>query len=156
MVSCSECVNHNVECFYDRDHSVACAECLKHQRTCDGTFSVEVLRKVGEQKKRLQLQARAKRDQLLVLRRAQLALEEEDAALHKEIAALEERTSAMLRREMQALNALGPIGNEREVAMGDEFLVWPGPGPCEFDFDWDQALDGIVGMPEGPPGGVLG
>ena len=54
MVACTEYINHDTACYYDREQSVACAECLRNRRECDGTFSVNELRKWGEEKVRLQ------------------------------------------------------------------------------------------------------
>ena len=61
MVACSECVKHNVVCYYDRRQSVQCAACLRHQRNCDSTFSLEEFQKVGVQKKKLESQAQDER-----------------------------------------------------------------------------------------------
>ena len=60
MVACSECVNHNMVCYYDWEQSVKCAAYLRHQRECDGTFSLKEFRRVGEQKRALRSKARNK------------------------------------------------------------------------------------------------
>lgn len=136
MVACTECVNHNVVCYYDREQSVKCAACLRHQRNCDGTFSMEEFRKVGEQKKRLREKSRQKRKDIRRTRErrvlahgafleAQLALARADADLlaeeaadekfNDDLAALEDASDRMLKREMQALGVFAEISADRGV-----------------------------------------
>ena len=51
MVAYSECASRDEVYFYSREQSVKYAGCLRNRRECDGTFSVEQLRRIGEQKK---------------------------------------------------------------------------------------------------------
>ena len=64
MIACIECVNHDSACYYDRNHSIACSECIKNRRECDGTFSVEELRKWSEEKIRLRKEFLKKRQEI--------------------------------------------------------------------------------------------
>jgi hypothetical protein len=142
MVACSECVRHGVVCYYSREQSVKCAACLRHQRDCDGTFSVEEFRKVGEQKKLLQAKSRAKRREIQRLRKtladAQVALanaESSDADVQDDLARLDEMSNRMLRREMLALGALNPLETEQEVALAEPGFAWEGL-PVTDSVDW--------------------
>jgi DNA repair exonuclease SbcCD ATPase subunit len=160
MVACSECVNNGVVCYYDREQSVKCAECLRHQRNCDGTFSLEDFRKVGEQKKQLQSKSRLKRREIQRLRKvlleAQSALneaEEQDSDLQESLAQLEQKSSDMLKREMQALGVFNSVGIEQEVALSDPGFVWSDvPHTETVDVDWDA----IWGTSGGTPSQVQG
>jgi hypothetical protein len=152
MVSCTECINHDVVCYYDREQSVSCAECLRHQRKCDGTFSVEEFRKVGEQKKQLISKSRLKRREIARLRKTLAALEESDADIQDSLAALEDKSSRMLRREMQALGAFDNIttssGTSHEVALAEPEFVFDGQFVTD-SVDWEQVL-GLSGGTEQP------
>ena len=55
--------------------------CLRHYRECNGTFSVEELRKIGEQKKQIAAKLRAKRREITRLRKTLADLEGDDADL---------------------------------------------------------------------------
>lgn len=144
MVSCTECINHDVVCYYDREQSVSCAECLRHQRKCDGTFSVEEFRKVGEQKKQLISKSRLKRREIARLRKTLAALEESDADIQDSLAALEDKSSRMLRREMQALGVFESVidssGADREVALSEPEFVFDGQFVTD-SIDWEQVLE---------------
>ena len=113
MVACSECVKHDAVCYYDRSQSVKCAECLRCRRDCDGTFSLEEFRKIGEQKKLLKRRARERRLETsrlrtlqstmqLEARRAKLAADEARQALLATEAAAEERLAEAMRRTAAA------------------------------------------------------
>jgi hypothetical protein len=135
MVACSECVNNGVVCYYDREQSVSCAACLRHQRTCDGTFSIEEFRKVGEQKKQLVSKTRAKRREIARLRKVLAEAESEEADLEDSLALLEEKSSKMLRREMLALGVMEPLDTEQEVVLAEPDFVWAGM-PVTDSVDW--------------------
>jgi hypothetical protein len=160
MVACSECVDSNSVCYYDREQSVKCAECLRHQRECDGTFSLEEFRKVGVQKKRFETKAREHR--LEVARRKKKVIEarkarmEADAVLaaaessaadaeleetqfQDEVARLNELSHCLLRREMLALGVMEPLDNEQEVALAEPDFVWAG-APVTDSIDWSVVL----------------
>ena len=145
MVSCTHCINNGVECYYSREQSVSCAECILKHRKCDGSFSLEELRKVGELKKaeqkkrRVKLQEAAKlRAALVASQRALLeaqqaslkaqealaAAEEEQAGIDESIAELDDRTERMLKREMLALGVFDRVSDEQEVALGDGDMSW--------------------------------
>jgi hypothetical protein len=151
MVSCTPCVNNGVVCYYDRHQSVKCAECLCCQRDCDGTFSVEEFRKVGEQKKRLQAESRAKRREIAHLRGVLAEVEAEDVGIQDSLAQLEERSSRMLRREMQALGVMDSLGTEQEVVLGDSAFAWAGL-PVTESIDWDAVLGSGGDNSQGSPG----
>lgn len=149
MVACTECANNGEACFYLREHSVKCAACLRHRRECDGTFSVEELRKVGEQKKQLSAKSRAKRREITRLRktlteaRRSLAalesemaeVEEEDISLQDSLARLDEVSNNMLKREMMALGAFDRVPVEQEVALAEPDFVMQG-APVTDSIDW--------------------
>jgi hypothetical protein len=151
MVACTECVNHGVVCYYDREQSVKCAACLRHQRSCDGTFSLEEFRKVGEQKKQLLLKSRAKRREVARLRQVLAKAELEEADLNDGVAKLEEISSRMLKREMQALGVMEPLDTEQEVALGDPNFAWS-ELPVTDSVDWSAILGEPGGTPEQIPG----
>ena len=150
MVSCSACISNNVVCYYDREQSVKCAECVLHQRACDGTFSLEEFRKVGELRKAEQQKRREKSKQMTKLRSVLLAArqalqdaettmletEEEINAIDESIAALEDKSSRMLKREMQALGVFDSLPDEQEIVLGDQDYVWDGiPFVEQVDLD---------------------
>lgn len=139
MVACSECVRNNTVCYYDREQSVSCAACLRHQRSCDGTFSLEEFRRVGDQKKEVRQKSRQKRKEIARLRRLLLEAEEEDVALQDSLAELEQKSEAMLRREMQALGVLEPFSDEQLVAWGSAEPSLPALSTDQVD--WDSILD---------------
>ena len=51
MVAYTAYVNSGDVYFYLREQSVKCVVYLWHQRECDGTFSLEELRRVDDQKR---------------------------------------------------------------------------------------------------------
>ena len=152
MVACSECVKHNVACFYSRENSVKCTSCLKNRRTCDGTFSLEKFRRVGDQKRDLKLKSLSKRREIRSLRSKRVLahgallearenvarLEQELMSVDKELVAeeeadikfnddleeLEEKSKRMLQREMQALGVLEQLPAESEVAFAEPDTIW--------------------------------
>ena len=141
MVSCTACVENGVECWYDRRQSVKCHECVSHpHRKCDGSFTLEEFRKVGELKKLEQRKRREKarqvsnlRKTLLVARRAladaqeALALaegelvgaEEECSSLDETIAALDEKSERMLKRKIQVLSVFKSLPDKQEITLGE-------------------------------------
>ena len=159
MVSCTECVRGGVTCYYDRAQSIKCAECLRRRKDCDGTFSLEEFRRVGEQKKQMEAKAREKRRQVIRLRGALkesrqameearqamlkvettvLAAESEEADLQDGLSELEATSSRMLEREMRALGVLNSLPPEAEVALADPDLAWsdvvfPAVGPLDWN-----------------------
>jgi hypothetical protein len=139
MVACSECVSSGVVCYYDREQSVKCAACLRHQRNCDGTFSIEEFRKVGEQKKQLVSKTRAKRREIARLRKVLAEAESEEADLEDRLSLLEEKSSKMLRREMLALGVMEPLDTEQEVILAEPEFVWAGM-PVTDSIDWAVVL----------------
>jgi hypothetical protein len=152
MVSCTKCVENNAVCYYDRAQSMSCAECIRHQRTCDGTFALEEFRRVGEEKKRLQGQARDERRRIMRLRKVLAAAQAEladaemkEVDLQDSIAAVEETSSRMLRREMQVLGVMGSLDNATEVALAEPEFVWEGAQVSE-SVDWDDVW---LGLPSG-------
>lgn len=152
MVACSECVNNNVVCYYDREQSVKCAACLRHQRNCDGTFSLEEFRKVGVQKKELEARSllvgqelHAKRQALLQARRALLEAEscfalteEEDLKIREELARVKDKSNNMLRREMKALGVLDRLPESQEIALADPDLNWSESQAQDFQSFFDS------------------
>jgi len=136
MVSCTECVKDDVLCYYDRAQSIKCAECVRHQRACDGTFALEEFRKVGEQKKALQAQAREERRKIAQLRRVLAEAEAKEVNLQDSIAQVEEVSSRMLRREMQVLGVMESLDSGQEVALAEPEFVWEG-APKTDSVDWD-------------------
>lgn len=143
MVACTACVNEGVVCYYDREQSVKCAECLRHQRDCDGTFSLEEFRRVGEQKKELREKSRRKRKEIARLRRvlldAQAALasaEEADNETQDSLAALERQSERMLQREMQALGVFNNIDSDSSVALAEPDFTFQGVVTTD-SIDWD-------------------
>ncbi|RVX65743.1 hypothetical protein B0A52_10410 [Exophiala mesophila] len=141
MVACSECVAHGVVCYYDREQSVKCAECVRHQRSCDGTFSLEEFRKVGEQKKALQDKSRRKRKEIARLRRLLADAEEEDDKVQDSLSALEQRSNAMLHREMLALGVFDSLDASSPVALADPGFVCNGVVTTD-SIDWGVVFDG--------------
>jgi hypothetical protein len=139
MVACTSCVNNKLVCYYDREQSVKCAACLRHQRDCDGTFSLEEFRKIGEQKKQLKVKALEKRREIARLRKVLAELEEEDVAVQDDLVRLDDISSRMLQREMQALGVMDSVGNEQEVALADPNFVWEGV-PAVESIDWEQLV----------------
>jgi len=167
MVACTECTKGKVLCYYDREQSIKCAECLRHQRDCDGTFSMEEFRKVGEQKKLLQAQCRDKRREMARLRKtlmeARLAMmaaetnlasvESEEVELSDSLASLEDISSRMLRREMLALGALNSLDTEQEVALSEPGHVWEGV-PVTDSIDWAAVFESSGGNAAPVQGGL--
>ena len=152
MVSCTHCINAGVECYYVREESVSCAECLMKHRKCDGTFSLEELRKVGDQKKLEQKRRRQKLAEVAKLRKAmidaQRALaeaEEEQHSIEETLAELDDRTERMLKREMQALGVLNSLPEQEEIALGDSSLSWLDHGFMVEQVNWEDVFSGGVG-----------
>ena len=149
MVSCTQCINHGVVCYYDKAQSVKCAACLRHQRKCDGSFSVEELRRVSEQKKQLQSKVREKRHQLQKLRQALADAENETNSLDESIVMLEDIANRMLRHKIMALGAFNNVvamsGSEQEVALAEPDFVLDGLPYMEVpDLSFlDDSLGGI-------------
>jgi len=160
MVACTNCVNRNVVCYYDREQSVKCAECLRRQCGCDGTFSVEEFRKVSDQKRLIKEQALHKQRELERARKRMIEarailmkmetefslVESEKSSLDEETLRLEETASRMLRREMQALGVVNSLDNEREVALGDSDLAWS-EMPMTEEVDWSTMMQDLGGSP---------
>ena len=165
MVACTECANHGDVCFYSREQSVKCAACLRHRRECDGTFSVEELRKIGEQKKQIAAKSRAKRREiarlrktLLEARRSLAALEcemveqeEEDSSLQDSLAKLDEVSSNMLKREMQALGAFDKLPASEDVALAEPEFFLEGT-PVTSSIDWNAVWNFGGGAEQEIPG----
>lgn len=169
MVFCNQCVQRNIVCYFDSQHSKKCAECLRYQRRCDGTFSLEELRQVGEQKRKLQAEARSKQTRSLALRsllqdarkalmdaeKESLEADTELAALEGSIAKLDEVSGRMLRREMQALGAFDDVeatqGSGQEVALADPNYVWS-ELPAFGSSAWDEMFSGPSGNELSVPG----
>ena len=144
MVSCTQCVSNNVVCYYNREQSVKCAECLKHCRECDGTFSLEEFRKVGEQRDQLESKALVSQRELVRLRELVAKAEAADLALREQMSELKDKSSRMLRREMQALGVMETLDNEQVVALGD-----PAFSASAVDsIDWEALLQSDDMFPE--------
>ena len=154
MVACSECASKGEVCYYSREQSVKCAGCLRNRKECDGTFSVEQLRKIGEQKKQIASKSRLKRREIARLRKTLLearrslaeleadlvGVEEEDSELQESLAKLEEISSNMLKREMQALGAFDKAPAGEDVALAEPEFVWQDV-PLTETVDWGELLD---------------
>jgi len=124
---------------------------MKH-RKCDGTFSLEELRKVGDQKKLEQKRRRQKLAEVAKLRKAmidaQRALaeaEEEQHSIEETLAELDDRTERMLKREMQALGVLNSLPEQEEIALGDSSLSWLDHGFMVEQVNWEDVFSGGVG-----------
>ena len=48
MISYIKYIQRGVMCYYDRAQSIKYTKYLRHRRGCDGTFSLEEFRKIGE------------------------------------------------------------------------------------------------------------
>jgi hypothetical protein len=140
MVSCTQCINNGVECYYSREQSVKCAECILKHRKCDGTFSLEELRKVGELKKTEQKKRRQKLGQIAKLRAALAEAENEQHQIEESLAELDDRTDRMLKREMLALGVFDKLPDEQEIALGDGDMSWFDEGLHMHQIDWDEVL----------------
>lgn len=157
MVSCSECVKHGDECWYDRYQSVACAKCVNHQRKCDGTFSLEELRKVGELKRAEQRKRRVRtkrvkdaKAKLLAARQALMeankalleaessVMKEEDALdkIDSELIRIEDFVGSALRREMLTLGVLESMPEDQQIALGDTDLSFMDSSCPVAGVDW--------------------
>ena len=99
-MACTECANRSDMCYYSREQSVKCIAYLRNRRECDGTFSVEELRKIGEQKKQLSAKSRAKRREIARLKRLMVEAEEADVSFQDKLERLEKVSNNMLKREM--------------------------------------------------------
>jgi hypothetical protein len=130
-------VNHGVVCYYDRERSIKCTAYLRFQRNYDSTFSIEEFRKVGEQKKQLVSKTRAKRREIVRLRKALAAIESDEAELEATLALLEEKSSNMLKREMLALGVMDSLNTEKEVALAEPLFVWANM-PVTNSIDWEE------------------
>ena len=151
MVACTECANHGEVCFYSREQSVKCAACLRHRRECDGTFSVEELRKIGEQKKQIAAKSRAKRREIARLRKTLADLEGDDADLQDSLARLDEVSSNMLKREMQALGAFDKLPASEDVALAEPEFFLEGT-PVTSSIDWNAVWNFDGGIEQEIPG----
>lgn len=148
MVSCTQCLNAGVTCYYAREQSVKCAECIAKHRNCDGTFSVDELRKIGELKKSEQKKRRQKLLEISKLRAALAQLETEQHSLEESIADLDDRTERMLKREMLALGVFDKLPDEQEIALGDVDMSWLDHGLNVQQIDWES----VLGAPESTGG----
>ncbi|KAK5087301.1 hypothetical protein LTR70_007244 [Exophiala xenobiotica] len=131
IVSCTYCINNGVECYYSREQSVSCAECILKHRKCDGSFSLEELRKVEELKKAKRTKRRQKLSEISKLRKAMLEAqkalaeaEEEQVSIEESIAELDDRTERILKRKILALGVFNRVSDEQEVALGDSDMSW--------------------------------
>jgi len=166
MVACSECVKHDDTCFYSRESSVKCTACLKNRRKCDGTFSLQEFRRVGDQKKSLKSKSLAKRREIRNLRSKRVlahgalleaqatvarlerellsvdqklvAEEDADIKFNDDLEALEDRSDKMLRREMLALGVLEQLPPDEEVAFAEPEIWREGEAP---PLDWAEVLN---------------
>jgi len=120
MVSCSQCALHGVDCFFDSERSTRCAECLRRQRNCDGSFSLEEFRKIGEQKKQVEAELLKKERLIAEARRRLVELEEEGVKTKEWLAHLKEQSDRMLSREMRALGVLSSQPDDQEIALGNQ------------------------------------
>jgi hypothetical protein len=134
---------------------VSCAACLRHHRNCDGTFSIEAFRKVGEQRKQLASKTRVKAREIVRLRKTLAAAakvladaEAEKADLEDSLALLEDRSSKMLRREMLALGVMDSLDSEQAVALAEPEFVWAGV-PVTDSIDWEAVLGDIPAQDPG-------
>lgn len=138
MVACSFCASNSLACYYDREISVSCAECLRRGRHCDGSFSLEEFRKVGEQKKLAEAELLKKERMIAEARRRLLELEEEGIKTKEWLQHLKDTSDRMIQREMQALDVLSSRSSSDSVALGDQSLFQlPAPDPSNVDLaDW--------------------
>lgn len=169
MVACSECVKHDDTCFYSRENSVKCTSCLKNRRKCDGTFSLQEFRRVGDQKKSLKLKSLSKRREIRGLRskrvmahgalleaQAEVARlerelmsvdkkliveEEADIKFNDDLEVLEDKSNKMLRREMLALGVLEQLPPDEEVAFAEPEVIWRENDPSGFPVDWGAVMN---------------
>jgi hypothetical protein len=125
MVACTSCVNTGSLCYYDRERSRKCAECLRHQRDCDGTFSLEEFRKVGEQKKEAEAILLEKERAITQMRRALVEAEEEGLKAKEWLAHLSNVSSRMIQREMMALGVFEELPQDSSVALGSPLAHGP-------------------------------
>ena len=119
MPACAKCVEHGDTCYYDARQSTKCAKCLEKQRKCDGTFSLEEFRKVGEHKKVITSNVRQKRREIAKLRAALAKVESESVDLESSLEHWEQVSENMLRREMRAMGVLNEQPAETEIAFSD-------------------------------------
>ena len=168
MVACSECVKHDDTCFYSRENSVKCTSCLKHRRKCDGTFSLQEFRRVGDQKKSLKLKSLAKRREIRNLRSKRVlahgapleaqaevarlerelmsvdkklvAEEEADIKFNDDLESLEDKSNKMLKREMLALGVLEQLPPEEEIAFAEPGAIWQ-DGSLGESVEWGEVLN---------------
>lgn len=140
MPACSKCVEHGDVCYYDARQSTKCAKCIEKQRKCDGTFSLEEFRKVGEQKKAITSKVRQKRREIAKLRAALAAIESESVELEDSLAHWEQVSDNMLRREMRAMGVLNEQPVEQEVAFADGVENLWADAPYVEQVDWSSIL----------------
>lgn len=133
MPACAKCVEHGDLCYYNARKSTKCAKCIEKQRKCDGTFSLEEYRRVGEQKKRLTAEVRQKRKEIARLRSVLLDRQQEmlkamqdlnsaensESSLDASLAHWERVSDNMLTREMRAMGVLREQPEESEIALGE-------------------------------------
>jgi len=181
MVACSECVKHGDVCFYSRENSVKCTSCLKSRRKCDGTFSLQEFRRVGDQKKNLKSKSLAKRREIRNLRSKRVlahgallearaavarlerelmsvdqelvAEEEADIKFNDDLEVLEDKSNKMLRRELLALGVLAQLPPDEEVAFAEPDAIWRDSVSEEPPLDWSEVLNfGGDGIGQQAPG----
>lgn len=141
MPACSKCVENGDTCYYNARQSTKCAKCIEKQRKCDGTFSLEEYRKVGEQKKIITSQVRQKRREIAKLRAALAQYESEEVDLETSLEHWEQISENMLKREMRALGVLNEQPVEQEVAFADGVEdVWV-EAPFVEQVDWSFLSD---------------
>lgn len=158
MVACTNCVNAKSLCYYDRERSKKCAECLRHQRECDGTFSLEEFRKVGEQKKEAEAVVLEKERTIARMRRALVEAEEEGLKAKEWLAHLSDVSSRMIQREMMALGVFEEIPPDRSIALGEPLATLsPPPNATLADYYFAEDPDAVwrSGLPA-PSGGSGG
>ncbi len=134
MVSCTECARHGAACFFDQERSTRCAECIRHQRTCDGSFSLEEFRKIGEQKKQVEADLLKKERMIAEARRRLVELEEDGVRTKEWLQHLNEVSGRMLSREMRALGVLSPQPDDQKIALGNQSpFLHSVPDPTDVD-----------------------
>lgn len=129
IVSYTQCIAASAEYYYNRDQSVSCTECIEKHRKCDGTFSLQELRKAAELKKVEHQKRRRKLQEIAKLRAALAAAESEQVDIKESIAELDDRTARILNRKILALGVLDRLPKNREVALGDGDFSWLDTAP---------------------------
>ena len=80
---------------------------------------------------------RAKRREIVRLRKALAAMESDEAELEATLALLEEKSSNMLKREMLALGVMDSLDTEKEVALAEPLFAWADM-PATDSIDWEE------------------